>query len=138
LSYRKTLSEIGKILQPVDEDIYIYSSQNQILFEIGNCKVVSRLLEGEYLNYKSIIPPEYETSVRLRTEDLLSSLERASLITSDEKKYPVKFNIIDDKIIITSNTEIGAVREEIRVEVNGSNMEVASTPDILSKRSGHR
>jgi len=69
-------------------------------FEIGNCKVVSRLLEGEYLNYKSIIPPEYETSVRLRTEDLLSSLERASLITSDEKKYPVKFNIIDDKIII--------------------------------------
>jgi len=51
----KTLSEIGKILQPVDEDIYIYSSQNQILFEIGNCKVVSRLLEGEYLNYKSII-----------------------------------------------------------------------------------
>jgi len=42
----------------------------------------------------------------------LSSLERASLITSDEKKYPVKFNIIDDKIIITSNTEIGAVRKK--------------------------
>jgi len=58
----------------------------------------------------------------------LSSLERASLITSDEKKYPVKFNIIDDKIIITSNTEIGAVREEIRVEVNGSNMEVGFNP----------
>ncbi len=124
----KTLNEIVKILQPVDEEISIYSSHNQILFEIGNCRVVSRLLEGEYLNYKSIIPKEYETSVRLKTEDLLSSLERASLITADEKKYPVKFNISDDKIIITSNTEIGAVREEVRVEVNGSNMDVGFNP----------
>lgn len=124
----KTLNEIVKILQPVDEEITIFSSQNQILFKIGNCRVVSRLLEGEYLNYKSIIPKEYETSVRLKTEDLLSSLERASLVTADEKKYPVKFNISDDKIIITSNTEVGSVREELRVEVNGSNMDVGFNP----------
>ena len=52
----KTLNEIIKILQPVDEEITIYNSNNQILFDIGNCKVVSRLLEGKYLNYRSLTP----------------------------------------------------------------------------------
>lgn len=42
----KTLNEVVKILQPVDEEISIYTSQNQIMFDIGKCKVVSRLLEG--------------------------------------------------------------------------------------------
>lgn len=124
----KTLNEIVKILQPVEEEITIYSSQNQILFDMGKCRVVSRLLEGEYLNYKSIVPKEYETKVKANTRDILSSLERASLITADEKKYPVKVNILDDKIIISSNTEIGAVREEIRVEVNGNNMDIGFNP----------
>jgi DNA polymerase-3 subunit beta len=124
----KALNEIVKILQPVDEEITIYSSPNQILFDIGNCKIVSRLLEGEYLNYRSIIPKEYETRVRANTKEMLSSIERASLITLDEKKFPVKFNISDENIIISSNTEIGAVREEVRVEVNGENMTVGFNP----------
>jgi len=124
----KALNEIVKILQTIDDNVTICSSQNQILFDIGNCRIVSRLLEGEYLNYRSIIPKEYETSVRANTKEMLSSIERASLITLDEKKYPVKFNISDDKIIISSNTEIGAVREEVRVDVNGENMTVGFNP----------
>ena len=124
----KTLNEIVKILQPIDEEITIYSSQNQILFDTGNCRIVSRLLEGEYLNYRSIIPNEYETRIRANTKEMLLSIERASLITLDEKKYPVKFNISDEKIIISSNTEIGAVREEVGVEVNGENRNIGFNP----------
>jgi DNA polymerase-3 subunit beta len=124
----KTLKEIMQILQAVDEDITIYSSQNQVLFDIGKCKVVSRLLEGEYLNYRSIIPQERETKVRVNTKDLMSSIERASLITSEEKKYPVKFSITDDKIVISSNTEIGAVREELRVDMTGNKLEIGFNP----------
>lgn len=124
----KTLNEIVKILQPVDDSISIYSSQNQILFDMGNCKVVSRLLEGEYLNYNSIIPQEFETKIRVKTKELLSSIERASLITAEEKKYPVKFNISDDKLIISSNTEIGAVREEVRVDTTGNKLDIGFNP----------
>ena len=113
----KTLNEIGKILQHTDEDITIYSTNNQILFDIGKCKIVSRLLEGDYLNYKSIIPKDFETKIKVNTRDILSSIERASLMTMEEKKYPVKFNISDDKIIISSNTDMGAVREELRIEM---------------------
>lgn len=124
----KTLNEIVKILQPSDKEIVIYNSENQIMFDIGNCRLVSRLLEGEYLNYKGIIPQDYETKIKVNTKELLSSIERASLLTMEEKKYPVKFSIDDDKIIITSNTEIGAVREELRVEMEGNKLEIGFNP----------
>lgn len=124
----KTLNEIVKILQPVEDDVIIYSSNNQIMFDLGNCKIVSRLLEGEYLNYKNIIPQDHETKVRVQTKFLLSSIERASLVTMEEKKFPVKFSITDEKIIMSSNTEIGAVREEVRVEMAGSRMEIGFNP----------
>lgn len=124
----KTLNEIVKILQPVDKDITIYHCDNQIMFDIGNCRVVSRLLEGEYLNYNGIIPQEFETRITVHTKEILSSIERASLLTLEEKKYPVKFSIHDDKIVITSNTEIGAVREELRVDMEGNKLDIGFNP----------
>lgn len=124
----KTLNEIVKILQPIEDELIIYNSNNQIMFDMGKCKVVSRLLEGEYLNYRGIIPHEHETKVKVQTKDILSSIERASLITMEEKKYPVKFSIQDDKIIISSNTDIGAVREELRVDMHGSKLDIGFNP----------
>ncbi len=124
----KTLNEIVKIVQPVEDEMSIFASRSQIMFDLGKVKIVSRLIEGEYLNYKNIIPKEHETKVLINTKEFLSSLERASLITSEEKKYPVKFSIKDDKLIISSSTEIGAVREEIRIEMTGNNMDIGFNP----------
>jgi len=125
----KTLNEISKIIQSMDGDVTIYSAGNQIMFDMGKCVLVSRLLEGEYLNYSGIIPSEYETTVIVNTKDLLACFERASLvITSDERRYPVMLDITDEKIIITSNTDVGNVREEIKVEMEGKNLEIAFNP----------
>ena len=124
----KTLNEISKILDAEDSEIEIFTSKNQILFKIDNCKVMSRLLEGEYLNYKSIIPDENETKIRLKTKELLSSMERAALISINEKKYPVRFDIEDDILVISSSTEIGNVRDEISIDVEGKNMTIGFNP----------
>ena len=122
----KTLNEISKILQSTDEIMTIYSTYNQILFDTGNCKIVSRLLEGNYLNYKSILPAEHETKIRVNAKDMLSSIERAALvITSEERRYPVRFSLSDDKLVITSSTDIGAVREELRVEIEGKDLDIS-------------
>lgn len=122
----KTLNEISKIIQPLDEDICIYAAGNQILFDIGNCIMTSRLLEGEYLNYMGIIPNEHETKITVNTKDLLACFERASLvITNEERKYPVKLDISDDMIVITANTEAGNGREEIRVEMEGKKLDIS-------------
>ncbi|MDP4091925.1 MAG: DNA polymerase III subunit beta [Bacillota bacterium] len=124
----KTLNEILKILQPVKDEVSIYSTNNQILFDMNNCKVVSRLLEGEYLNYNGIIPQDYEIKIKVNTKELLAGIERASLVTVDEKRYPVKFNIANDKMVITSNTDIGAVREELKIDMDGGKMDIGFNP----------
>lgn len=125
----KTLNEISKIIQPVDDELTIYATENQILFDMGNCTMVSRLLEGEYLNYSGIIPKEHETMVTVNTKELLACFERASLIiVNDERRYPVNLDISDDMMVITCNTEIGNVREEIRVEMDGKKLDIAFNP----------
>ena len=122
----KTLNEIAKILQPVDDDVYIYAAGNQILFDMGNCIMTSRLLEGEYLNYMSIFPKDHETKVRVNTKDLLSCFERASLvITSEERRYPVSLDITEEKMVITANTEAGNVREELKIDMEGKRLEIS-------------
>lgn len=125
----KTLNEIAKILEPEEKEISIYSTKSQIMFDIGRCKVVSRLLEGEYMNYAGIIPQENETKVKVKTKELLQSIERASLIiTSEERRYPVRFDIKEDKIILTSNTDVGAVKEEIRIDMKGNDLDIGFNP----------
>lgn len=125
----KTLGEISKIIQPVDEKMHIFSTNNQVLFDLGNCKIVSRLLEGEYLNYKGILPKDFETKITVSTKELLASFERASLIVnSEERRYPVKININDDKMTITSNSEVGNVREELRIQSEGNNVDISFNP----------
>lgn len=125
----KTLNEISKIIQPIDEVMYIYSTNNQILFDLGKCKVVSRLLEGEYLNYRGILPQDFETKIKVTTKELLASFERASLIiASEERRYPVRINIDDEKMLITSNSEVGNVREELKIEMEGNNIDIAFNP----------
>ncbi|KNY29741.1 DNA polymerase III subunit beta [Pseudobacteroides cellulosolvens] len=124
----KTMNEIVKILQPEDEEMKIISSKNHVLFDLNNVKILSRIIEGEYLDYKSIIPSDYDTEVIVEKKEFLSSLERASLISNEEKKYPLKFDIEDEKIILSSSTELGTVREEIRVEMTGRKMEIGFNP----------
>jgi DNA polymerase-3 subunit beta len=127
----KALNEISKILQPVDEEVLIYNSNNQIVFDTKSWKIVSRLIEGKFLNYNSLLNKEFETKVIINIKEFQASLERASLISMNDKNSPVKLFITDDKMIITSTAELGAVREEIKVEKEGNNLEIGYNPDYL-------
>ncbi len=127
----KTLNEISKILQPIDDEVFIYNSNNQIVFDTNSWRIVSRLIEGKYLNYNSLLNKEFETKVIVNVKDFQSSLERASLISMNDKNSPVKLLISNDKIVITSNAELGAVREEIKCDIVGNNLEIGYNPVFL-------
>jgi len=127
----KTLNEISKILQPNADEVFIYNSNNQIVFDTKAWRIVSRLIEGKFLNYNSLLNKEFETKVIVNIKEFQQSLERASLISMNDKNSPVKLYIADEKIVITSNAELGAVREEIKGEIEGNNLEIGYNPAFL-------
>ncbi|MBM7615593.1 DNA polymerase III subunit beta [Alkaliphilus hydrothermalis] len=122
----KTLNEISRIMNmDEDEPIKVSLTENHGLFTIGNTKLISRLLEGEFINYNQILPKEYKSRVKINTKNLLNSIERASLLGREGKSNLVKFTIKDDKMIITSNSELGKVYEEIPIQLEGNDLEIA-------------
>lgn len=129
----KAINEIIKILPDKDDEIVnLYFNKNYILFEISSCIVVSRLLDGEFLKYEQLFPKDYNTEVTINRLSLLSSLERATLISKDNKKTPVKLEIReDDYLIITSRTDLGNLYEEIKVDVKGEYLTIAFNPRYL-------
>lgn len=124
----KTLSEILKILENSEAEVKIGISKNQALVELENCKIVSRVLEGEFLNYKAAIPLERDIRIRVNKDDLLAAFERIYLLTRDERKYPSIIRIQDDKLIITCDATVGAAKEEIKIDNEGGELEIGFNP----------
>ncbi len=128
----KTLNEVNKIITDSFETIKIGVAKNQAVFEMDNCKIVTRLLEGEFLNYQNVIPENWDTRIRVNKFILQNSLERASLIsysyTEKEKKYPVKIKIDVEKIILSCTNQTGDAKEEIYVETEGKPLEIGVNP----------
>lgn len=128
----KTLNEVNKIILDSFEKIKIGVSKNQALFEMENCKIVTRLLDGEFLNYNNVIPETWETRIKVNRKELQECFERISLISSSaiekEKKYPVKLNIDIGKLTISCTNQTGDAKEELFVETEGKNLEAGFNP----------
>lgn len=130
----KTLNEISKILSDKDQEskINIYFDENHILFETKSCQVVSRLIEGEYLNYEQFFNNDDNGSiVEVNKFEFLKSIERATLISNDSTKNPVKLEIKENSIIVSSNTEFGNSIEEIAITLEGLGLKIAFNPRYL-------
>ena len=128
----KTLTEINKIITDSFEPIKIGVSKNQALFEMDNCKIVSRILDGEFLNYKNVIPTTWETRIKVNKNSIQDSFERISLISSSsiekEKKYPVKVQVDIGKVTILCTNQTGDAKEELYVSTEGKNLEAGFNP----------
>ena len=131
----RTLNEINKIILDSFDTVKIGVAKNQALFEMENCKVVTRLLDGEFLNYSSVIPENWETRIRVNKDIIQNCFERISLISSSsiekEKKYPVKVFVEIGKVTISCTNQTGDAKEEIYVESEGKNLEAGFNPEYF-------
>ncbi|MBE6062003.1 MAG: DNA polymerase III subunit beta [Clostridium butyricum] len=121
----KTLNEVSKILEDVDDIVNITFTNNHILFNLEKTKIVSRLLEGKFINYNSLLPQEHKLLVNVNRQELQNAIERASLMAKDGNTNLIKLDIQQDNLIITSNSQLGKVREEISIKLQGDEVEIA-------------
>ena len=128
----KTLNEVNKILSDSFDIVKIGVSKNQALFEMENCKIVTRILDGELLNYKNVIPNNWDTRILVNKSNIQNSFERISLISASsvekEKKYPVKVQVDIGKVTISCTNQTGDAKEELYVSTEGKNLEAGFNP----------
>ena len=121
----KTLNEVSKILEDVDNMVEITFTNNHILFNLEKTKIISRLLEGKYINYNSLLPQEHKLLVTVNRQELQNSIERASLMAKDGNTNLIKLEIQQDNLVITSNSQLGKVREDISMKLQGDQIQIA-------------
>lgn len=122
----KSLREISKLLDDSDEQVNVYVNKNFLMVDQGDTKIITRLLEGEFLNYKQIIMASAkDTVITVNKAQLVDALERASLLSKIGQNNLVKFDIKEDTMLLTSNSDIGNIKEKISVVLEGKDLLIA-------------
>ena len=128
----KTLNEVSKILPgDADQDVTIFFTDKHIVFEFAQTTVVSRLIEGEYFNIDQMLSSDYETKVRIHKQELLSSIDRATLLVKEGDKKPVIINITDSNMEMKINSTIGSMDENIDITKSGKDLMIGFNPKFL-------
>jgi DNA polymerase III subunit beta len=121
----KTLSEVLKMLSPDnDEQIHMSIGKRHILFEINGFTIISRLLEGDFLDYHSVIVNKSSTEIKINVRGFTGSIERASLLISERLKSPVRCVFEKGLIKVTCSTASGKVYDEIPSTLTGETLEM--------------
>ncbi len=126
----KAVTELQRLLTD-DGDVRVSVGSGQIAFDLNNTLLVSKLIEGNYPNYRQVIPGEMKERVTLERETFLNSLRRVSLLASD-KSNSIKLNFSKNNIDITANTpEVGEAKESLPVAYKGREFSIAFNPEFL-------
>ena len=121
----KTLSELSKLLSDTEDEVNISVTENQTLFNFSGISIVSRLIEGQFPNYEQVIPDQNTTTAVVDKQSLLNATKRAALLAKQDSNI-IKINLKSDKLIITANTpEVGQAYEEVPIELEGEETEIA-------------
>lgn len=120
----RALSEIQKITDD-DQIVTIFANKGNMSFSFGETIVNSRLLEGQFIQYEKLLETDSDVHFETKRKDLYDALERASLLSGEERANLIKLYLSDDACAITSNTEIGHVFENVEGSLTGEPLEIA-------------
>lgn len=126
----KAVNELSRLLEGEGKTI-LRLSQNQISFEVGNSMIFSKLIEGNYPNYRQVIPGEAKERMSIGREALLDTAKRVSLLSS-EKSNSIKMAFGQDSLQVMANSpDIGEATETLDVKYSGEEFAIAFNPEFL-------
>lgn len=117
---RKALQEVSTLIREDDDKLCNISvNDRHIIFEINNFYVISRLLEGNFHQYKKSIPSDYKTEIIVSKRDFSTCLERCSLIIDEKNKAPIRCEVGNGVMKINCKTSIGRVNDTVSADISG-------------------
>lgn len=126
----KTLSEVIKLLEGA-EVISMNVAKRHIIFEVGSYSIISRLLDGEFLDYKAAIPKTHGTEVDVDVKTLIDSIDRTSLLITDRLKSPLRCIFDENRIRISTVTTLGTANDRISASITGERVEIGFNNSFL-------
>lgn len=121
----RSLNEIARLIEDDEQPVTVALQKNYLAVDFQHTCVTSRLLEGSYINYRQIIPQRFETRATLAKDAFSASLERAILLTRSDRNNLVKFDMHENMMDITSDSEAGRVDEHLDIKLEGKDLTIA-------------
>ena len=118
------LSEAEKVASDSEDLATISLGSRHIMFSIGDTEIISRRLEGEFLDYRKSVPKESKFSIRADRKQLLTVFERVSLMISEKYKSPVRCHFDDGLLKLSAATALGKATDECPVEGDAQGLEI--------------
>ncbi len=118
------LKEVEKILQDEDGEVIFNLGSKHILFKIDNATLICRLLEGEFLDWRRVMPTNAPVRLVANVYELCSALERVGLVVSEKYKSPVRCVFSDQTLLLRTNTTIGAAEDRCSFAGDGKELEI--------------
>lgn len=120
----KTQLEVLKLISDDEKDIEIIIGQRYITFKVSNYKVISRLIEGTFMNYNASIPKDNKTEVVIKTRTIIDSVERMSLLNNERIQSPVRCKFVENEIKLSCASSVGRANDIINVPIIGESIEI--------------
>lgn len=128
----KTLSEVNRITKEEEEMITIKGNTKQICFATEDTRIISRLIDGKFPNYRQVIPSDTKTLLKIKTKNIQQTVERANLFSNEKDGTSIiNLNIENGTLQVSSQSEMGKVEEKISVLDEGENMSIAFNAKYL-------
>lgn len=118
----RSLNEIAKQLDESEDIVKVNIERNHLMVTIGSTRIVTRLIDNEYINYNKIIPAEFTTEVIVDKKALERSLDRASIVTKADKKSIVKLDVKEKSLNINAKSDESSNNENIEVNLTGKDL----------------
>ena len=119
-----SLKEVEKLVGDVPDDIAFTVGTKHILYQLGNTTLVCRLLEGEFLDWRKVVPMNSPIKLIANVGDLQSSVERVGLIVSEKYKSPVRCVFSNQELLMRTSNTIGAAEDRCSFAGDGKELEI--------------
>ena len=127
----KSMREIARILPEEEQTIRVYIDNNLVGIVCENIEIMTRVLQGDYVKYKNILPTEFSTRLTVNKQEMQNSLERASILARQSKTNLINLKIGEDMITVTSDSEVGKAKEEVGLILTGKPLDISFNSKYL-------